>query len=145
MNQPYPTGTEADICNDIARRQQVGLIKYGTSIRDNPLELKQWLQHAYEEVLDQAVYLKRAMEEIDNEKNVHLDGSEILLTFGGESGDEFGGDEYGIDFEKCVIQGLTPSQMNSLARCMINHLSVNGHEFEFKSGDQDRPRMLVSS
>lgn len=57
-----PTGTEADVCADIARRQAHGLAKYGTSVRDNPLTLRQWLQHAYEEHLDAAVYLKRAME-----------------------------------------------------------------------------------
>lgn len=60
-----PDGTEADVCADILKRQQLGINKYGTTVRDNPLELREWLQHAYEECLDQAVYLKRAMEEID--------------------------------------------------------------------------------
>lgn len=60
-----PTGIEAAVCTDIARRQALGIAKYGTTVADNPLELRQWLQHAYEEVLDQAVYLKRAMAEMD--------------------------------------------------------------------------------
>lgn len=60
-----PTGIEAAVCADIARRQALGIAKYGTTVADNPLELRQWLQHAYEEVLDQAVYLKRAMAEMD--------------------------------------------------------------------------------
>lgn len=55
-------GTEAQVCADIARRQAHGLAKYGVSVRDNPLTLCQWLQHAYEEHLDAAVYLKRALE-----------------------------------------------------------------------------------
>ncbi len=59
------TGTEAAVCNDIRERQAFGITKYGTTVRDNPLPLRQWLQHAYEECLDQAVYLKRAMEEMD--------------------------------------------------------------------------------
>lgn len=59
------TGTEASVIADIARRQQVGIAKYGVTVRDNPLSLRQWLQHAYEETLDQAVYLKRAIEEMD--------------------------------------------------------------------------------
>lgn len=59
------TGTEAEVCKDIAERQQGGITKYNTTVRENPLSLRQWLQHAYEECLDQAVYLKRAMEEID--------------------------------------------------------------------------------
>ncbi|MDX4957897.1 hypothetical protein [Delftia acidovorans] len=60
-----PTGIEAQVCEDIARRQQFGLHKYGTTVAQNPLELRQWLKHAYEEALDQAIYLRRAMAEID--------------------------------------------------------------------------------
>lgn len=60
-----PTGIEAMACADIAKRQAFGLNKYGVSVADNPLELRQWLQHAYEEALDMAIYLRRAIEEID--------------------------------------------------------------------------------
>lgn len=60
-----PSGTEAAVIGDIARRQQLGIAKYGTTVADNPLTLRQWLQHAYEEHLDAAVYLKRAIEELD--------------------------------------------------------------------------------
>jgi len=63
---PGPTGTEKDVADDIAARQALGLEKYGTSVRDNPLTKKQWLQHAYEEALDLPVYLKRTIEEEDN-------------------------------------------------------------------------------
>ena len=61
---------EQMVCQDILARQQVGINKYGTTVAQNPLELKQWLQHAYEECLDQAVYLRRAMEELktDNQE-----------------------------------------------------------------------------
>lgn len=59
------TGIEAKVCEDIARRQQFGLHKYGTTVAENPLELRQWLQHAYEELLDAAVYTRRAMAELD--------------------------------------------------------------------------------
>ena len=61
-----PTGTEMEVCKDIAKRQELGLSKYGVSVRDNPIDLKEWLQHAYEETLDKAVYLKRAIEEMEN-------------------------------------------------------------------------------
>lgn len=61
------SGIEADVCDDIARRQEMGIIKYGTTVAENPLTLKQWLQHAYEETLDQAIYLKRAISEIKND------------------------------------------------------------------------------
>lgn len=60
-----PTGTELAVCEDIARRQDMGIKKYGQTVADNPLTLKQWLQHAYEETLDKAIYLKRSIEEMD--------------------------------------------------------------------------------
>ena len=60
-----PTGTEARVVEDIASRQRVGLNKYGMSVEGNPLSLRQWMQHSYEECLDLSVYLRRAMEEID--------------------------------------------------------------------------------
>jgi hypothetical protein len=68
-NQPSPdlgeaTGTEREVCLDIAARQILGIQKYGTTVENNPLSLREWLQHAYEECLDHAVYLKRAISEI---------------------------------------------------------------------------------
>lgn len=65
-----PTGIEALVCGDIASRQALGIAKYGQTVADNPLSLREWLEHAYQECLDQAVYLRRAMAEIDAlEKN----------------------------------------------------------------------------
>ena len=60
-----PEGTEAEVCADIARRQQLGKNKYGTTVAENRLSLRCWLVHAFEECLDEAVYLKRAISEID--------------------------------------------------------------------------------
>lgn len=60
---PTAVGTEARVCEDIAARQRVGIAKYGTTVEDNPLPLDKWLKHAYEECLDMAVYLRRAMDE----------------------------------------------------------------------------------
>ena len=57
--------TEGEVCNDIYHRKQMGLVKYGTSVADNPLKLREWLQHAYEESLDRTIYLKRAIQEMD--------------------------------------------------------------------------------
>lgn len=61
------SGVEAAVCEDIAKRQRLGMNKYGVSVADNPLELREWLNHAYEECLDQAVYLKRAWVELDRQ------------------------------------------------------------------------------
>ena len=58
-------GVEAEVCADIARRQAFGENKYGMIVAENPLSLRAWLHHAYEETLDKAVYLKRAIAEID--------------------------------------------------------------------------------
>lgn len=60
-----PSGIEAQVCKDIAERQQKGIAKYHATVADNPLKLRDWLQHAYEETLDNAIYLKRAIAEID--------------------------------------------------------------------------------
>lgn len=58
-------GIEAKVCADIQARQQLGMNKYGISVKDNPLSLREWLEHAYQECLDQAIYLRRAMQELD--------------------------------------------------------------------------------
>ena len=58
------TGIEKEVCEDIEKRQQMGIKKYGVTVQDNPLSLKEWLQHAYEESLDLSIYLKRAIKEL---------------------------------------------------------------------------------
>jgi len=60
-----PSGVEAKVCRDIAKRQRLGIAKYGVTVSNNPLAFRAWLKHAYEECLDQAVYLRRAIEDID--------------------------------------------------------------------------------
>ena len=59
------TGTEAKVCADIAERQQLGIKNYPSTVEENPLPLKEWLQQAYEEALDLAIYLKRSMQELE--------------------------------------------------------------------------------
>lgn len=61
--------TESLVIEDIRQRQQRGLAKYGTSVAHNPLALRDWLQHQYEELLDAAVYCRRAIQEIDQRKD----------------------------------------------------------------------------
>ena len=50
---------------DLLQRSQVGIAKYGVTLDRTDLSLRDWLQHAYEETLDQANYLKRAIVELD--------------------------------------------------------------------------------
>ena len=66
-NNPEPHGIEALVCEDIAKRQATGMNKYGISVADNPLLLKAWLQHQYEELLDAAIYCRRAIAELEKE------------------------------------------------------------------------------
>jgi hypothetical protein len=61
------TGTEARVCADVAHRQTLGIAKYKTTVADNPLALRAWLQHQYEELLDAAVYCRRAIEQMDRQ------------------------------------------------------------------------------
>jgi hypothetical protein len=49
---------------DLLRRSQVGVAKYGVTLARTDLELRDWLQHAYEEALDLANYLKRSIVEL---------------------------------------------------------------------------------
>ena len=57
--------TETAVCRNIKDRQQLGIRKYGRTVAGNPLTERQWLQHAYEEALDMAIYLKRLLQEMD--------------------------------------------------------------------------------
>lgn len=59
------TGTEGRVCQDITERQRLGILKYGTTVEANPLDLRAWTQHMYEELLDACVYAKRLLEEMD--------------------------------------------------------------------------------
>jgi len=54
------------VCADLQSRSAVGIKKYGVTLDRKDLSLRDWLQHAYEETLDQANYLKRAIIEIDS-------------------------------------------------------------------------------
>ena len=63
------TGTEARVCELIAARQRLGVAKYGTTVAGNPLELRAWLQHQLEELLDAAIYCQRAIEQLDKQRD----------------------------------------------------------------------------
>ena len=52
--------------DDLLKRSQVGLSKYGVTLARDDLSLRDWLQLAYEETLDQANYLKCAIMAIDD-------------------------------------------------------------------------------
>ena len=61
------SGVEKRVCELIATRQEKGIAKYGTTVASNPLELREWLQHQLEELLDAAIYVQRAIDELEAE------------------------------------------------------------------------------
>lgn len=54
----------------LLQRSIIGLKKYGVTTSDNPLSLREWLNHALEDALDMANYLQAAITKIDNEETV---------------------------------------------------------------------------
>jgi hypothetical protein len=47
------------IIDDLLFREEKGKMEYGTTMDRKDLTEEQWLQHAYEEALDLAIYLKK--------------------------------------------------------------------------------------
>lgn len=62
------TGIEAELCRMFTERQAFGIKKYGVTVEDNPLSLREWLHHALLESMDHCVYLLRAIKEIDKKE-----------------------------------------------------------------------------
>jgi hypothetical protein len=61
-NENVTTFTDSivfDVIKDIASRAELGLAKYNTTMDREDLIASDWVQHAYEECLDMALYLKR--------------------------------------------------------------------------------------
>lgn len=50
-----------NVIKDLNERSKIGVVKYKTTLDVSNMELTEWLQHAYEECLDQANYLKGAL------------------------------------------------------------------------------------
>lgn len=75
------------VISDLNRRSEVGIKKYNTTLERTDLELRDWLQHAYEECLDQANYLKRVIMELDGKiaeqqlKIKQMENLKAMLTF----------------------------------------------------------------
>lgn len=61
-----PSNLLQSVIMDLRVREERGLNTYGTTMDRKDLTQKEWLQHAYEEALDLALYLKKLMT-IENE------------------------------------------------------------------------------
>jgi hypothetical protein len=56
------------VAADLRARSELGVRKYGVSLGAAPLTQQQTIQHAYEESLDLASYLKRLLTEMTRDK-----------------------------------------------------------------------------
>ena len=86
-----PKQVYAQVILDLRSREKMGIEKYGVSVDKAELDTLKWMQHAYEESLDHAIYMKKIILEaqkyvdtLDIEK-VHykLDENQLKL-FGDE-------------------------------------------------------------
>jgi hypothetical protein len=53
------------IAHLLRSRSETGIRKYGTTLDRTDLEVKQWIDHAIEECLDQALYLQKIKDELN--------------------------------------------------------------------------------
>lgn len=57
------------VIDDLNSRSEIGLKKYSTSLERKDIDLKGWLEHQYCELLDAALYCKRAIIELEELEN----------------------------------------------------------------------------
>jgi hypothetical protein len=86
-----PKQVYAQVMLDLRAREKMGIEKYGVSVDKAKLDTLQWMQHAYEESLDHAIYMKKLI--LEARKNIDaleidkvhykMDENQLNL-FGGE-------------------------------------------------------------
>ncbi len=57
------------VINKIIGRSETGFKKYGVTLKDDPADLDDWLNHLQEELMDAVNYIERARYEINKNKN----------------------------------------------------------------------------
>lgn len=62
---------------DLLDRSEIGIKKYNTTLDREDLSVSDWITHAYEELLDGALYLKRLNKDIGNISNQYDELDEI--------------------------------------------------------------------
>lgn len=67
-----------EVRKDLLDRSELGIKKYNTTLDRTDLNTSDWVQHAYEECLDMALYLKRLNKELSGINN-YLDQRKIEL------------------------------------------------------------------
>jgi len=77
------------VIDKMARRSEIGIIKYGNTMKSSKKSLNDWIDSAIEEALDLAVYLEKVKSLVGAKVEQHID---IVKDLGG------GGGNY--DFDK---------------------------------------------
>lgn len=52
---------EDKVCNKIKARSDVGEEKYGVTMEDEVLSIREWLNHLQQELMDAAVYVEKLL------------------------------------------------------------------------------------
>jgi hypothetical protein len=69
-----------DLRDMLLQRSQIGLAKYGVTTMRDDLSLQDWLTHALEETLDNAVYLRAALRKVADNP-VEMTDEQIIAAF----------------------------------------------------------------
>jgi len=70
--KPKPMSKVLDkVISDLEDREILGINKYGTTCDRKDYELVDWLQEAYEETLDKAMYLQAAIRKLQENNQVY--------------------------------------------------------------------------
>ena len=65
--------TLQEVIKDMKAREELGKVKYGTTVDRGDLTLRDWLQHLLEEQMDAVLYTKAAIRSIDNGTDFMID------------------------------------------------------------------------
>tara|TARA_R100000353_G_scaffold50505_1_gene40029 strand:- start:5903 stop:6085 length:183 start_codon:yes stop_codon:yes gene_type:complete len=56
---------EKQVCEKILQRSEVGKKKYGITMEEEILSIRQWLIHLQEELMDATVYVEKILESVE--------------------------------------------------------------------------------
>lgn len=82
------------VSEEVLRRSDRGIEKYGVTADRDDLTISEWLQHAKEESLDKAIYLEKLKNELSAEK-IKQNTAAWLVAHGviGDGHKQFDGDD----------------------------------------------------
>lgn len=77
---PKPDHNEVEelVMADITRRRDMGRKKYGTSMERTDVDLIGWLTHRYEEILDDAIYTRRIIRDLEDGRLVIVSADHLV-------------------------------------------------------------------